>query len=220
METKEKNRQKKTPAAPRTKPAARKAAPRPKQPPVSDQGDYEVYTPDAESQQTRYGTPEDAAAASRRAPARRAPPPKKTPQKRTPSGREAQYRPYYQANQRNKARKKRTFRENVAKFFSYQNPLVQKFYKVDPAVFGEEASAARREKRAAEAEKKRKQAERLKTPAVIYTQPTSFNSRRLAVQLTTILAVVLALVLGMSVFFRVETISVVGADIYSEWTVR
>ncbi|MGM9605653.1 MAG: cell division protein FtsQ/DivIB, partial [Faecousia sp.] len=141
-------------------------------------------------------------------------------QKRTSRNQEAAYRPYRQANQRSKARKKKTFRDNVSKFFSYQNPIVRRFYKEDPSVFGEDAGAARREKRAAEAEKKRKQAERLKTPAVIYTQPTSFNSRRLAIQLTTILAVVLALVLGMSVFFKVEKISVIGANVYSDWTVR
>ena len=219
METKERNREKKAPAPRRSapRPSGQKAPARPQQPAVADKADYEVYIPDAASQQTRHGTPEDAPV-SRRTPARRAPAPKKgavkSPRK------DAQYRPYYQANQRSKAQKRQTFRENVAKFFSYQNPLVRRFYKEDPAVFGEEASAARREKRAAEAEKKRKQAERLKTPAVIYTQPSSFNSRRLAVQLTTILAVVMALVLGMSVFFRVETISVVGANVYEEWTVR
>lgn len=234
METKEKDRQKKAgprPSATRTaprqpaeernrqkraaQPASRKAAP--KQPPASDKGEYEVYIPDAESQKTRHGTPGDGAAPSRRAPAqRRSPAPKKLGR----GASEAPYRPYRQANQRSKAQKRESLRENVSKFFSYQNPLVRKFYKDDPAVFGEDARAARREKRAAEAEKKRKQAERLKTPAVIYTQPTSFNSRRLAVQLTTILAVVLALVLGMSVFFRVETISVVGADVYGEGRVR
>ena len=65
-----------------------------------------------------------------------------------------------------------------------------------------------------------KRAQQLKTPAVIYTQPVTFNSRRLAIQLATILTVVLALVLGMSVFFKVEVISVVGANVYSEWTIR
>ena len=219
METKERNREKKAPAPRRSapRPSGQKAPARPQQPAAADKADYEVYIPDAASQQTRHGTPEDAPV-SRRTPARRAPAPKKGAAK-SPR-KDAQYRPYYQANQRSKAQKRQTFRENVAKFFSYQNPLVRRFYKEDPAVFDEEASAARREKRAAEAEKKRKQAERLKTPAVIYTQPSSFNSRRLAVQLTTILAVVMALVLGMSVFFRVETISVVGANVYEEWTVR
>ena len=54
------------------------------------------------------------------------------------------------------------------------------------------------------------------TPAVIYTQPLPFNRDRLIVQL----AVVLAIVMGLSVFFRVETITVTGADTYSAWAVR
>lgn len=232
METKEKSREKKT--RERTAPAGKRPAPqrqsagksapaKPRQSAPAPKGDYEVYVPDAESQRSRYGDGTEAAAPVRRtaqAPARRQAAAGKAAPKRTSRKQEAQYRPYRQANMQNKARKKQTFRENVSKFFSYQNPLVRKLYKEDPAVFGEEARQARREKRAAEAEKKRKRAERLKTPAVIYTQPMSFNSRRLAVQLTTILAVVLALVLGMSVFFKVEKISVLGANVYSDWTVR
>ena len=58
------------------------------------------------------------------------------------------------------------------------------------------------------------------TPAVIYTQPQAFNRNRLLVQLLTVVAVVAALVLGLSVFFKVETIQVSGAQVYSEWTIR
>ena len=58
------------------------------------------------------------------------------------------------------------------------------------------------------------------TPAVIYTQPLPFNRDRLIVQLITVTAVVLAIVMGLSVFFRVETITVTGADTYSAWSVR
>ena len=58
------------------------------------------------------------------------------------------------------------------------------------------------------------------TPAVIYTQPQAFNRNRLLVQLATVVAVVVALVLGLSVFFKVETIQVSGAEVYSEWTIR
>ena len=58
------------------------------------------------------------------------------------------------------------------------------------------------------------------TPAVIYTQPQAFNRNRLLVQLLTVVAVVTALILGLSVFFKVETIQVSGADVYSEWTIR
>jgi len=46
------------------------------------------------------------------------------------------------------------------------------------------------------------------------------NRDRLIVQLITVTAVVLAIVMGLSVFFKVETITVTGADTYSAWAVR
>ena len=58
------------------------------------------------------------------------------------------------------------------------------------------------------------------TPAVIYTQPQAFNRNRLLVQLLTVLAVVIALVLGLSVFFKVEHIQISGAEVYKDWTIR
>lgn len=58
------------------------------------------------------------------------------------------------------------------------------------------------------------------TPAVIYTQPLPFNRDRLIVQLITVTAVVLAIVMGLSVFFKVKTITVTGAETYSPWAVR
>ena len=71
------------------------------------------------------------------------------------------------------------------------------------------------------ARKKKKAAQnRQPTPAVIYTQPQAFNRNRLLVQLLTVVAVVIALVLGLSVFFKVENIEVSGAEVYSEWTIR
>lgn len=78
----------------------------------------------------------------------------------------------------------------------------------------------RRKERAARAEKKRKAAERNDTPAVIYTQPAAFSRDRLLIQLLTVTAVVAALVLGMSVFFKVKTITVAGAETYSAWAIR
>ncbi len=77
----------------------------------------------------------------------------------------------------------------------------------------------RRKDRAARAEKKRKSAQRHDTPAVIYTEPMAFSRDRLLIQLLTVTAVVAALVLGMSVFFKVKTITVSGADTYSEYSV-
>ena len=180
---------------------------------------FEVYVPDAESQSARFA-PEPRQEASRQAAARPRSGTSAAPRQRRPqSTRDAQYQPYRQANQRTKAKKKLDFQQNIQKFFSAQNPILNAFHKEDPNVFGDDARAARREKRAAEAEKKRKRAERLNTPAMIYTQPVSFNSRRLAIQLITILAVVLALVLGMSVFFKVKQIGVAGAKSYPEWTI-
>ena len=52
-------------------------------------------------------------------------------------------------------------------------------------------------------------------PAVIYTQPQAFNRSRLFIQLITVVAVVLALVLGLSLFFKVENVAVAGASVYS-----
>ena len=70
--------------------------------------------------------------------------------------------------------------------------------------------------------KKNKKSSRAKqpTPAVIYTQPQAFNRNRLLVQLLSVVAIVAALVMGLSVFFKVENIQVSGAEVYSEWAIR
>lgn len=83
------------------------------------------------------------------------------------------------------------------------------------AVMGENL----KKKQAAKKKKKSSQ-NKQPTPAVIYTQPQAFNRNRLLIQLLTVVAVVIALVLGLSVFFKVETIQVSGAEVYSEWTIR
>ncbi|MDD5864228.1 MAG: FtsQ-type POTRA domain-containing protein [Firmicutes bacterium] len=85
-----------------------------------------------------------------------------------------------------------------------------------------EAFSAAKQKRASRSSatgRKKKRAS-APTPAVIYTQPLPFNRDRLIVQLLTVTAVVLAIVMGLSVFFKVETITVTGADTYSPWAVR
>ena len=72
-------------------------------------------------------------------------------------------------------------------------------------------------KKSAEKRKKtKKNRPKQPTPAVIYTQPAAFNRNRLIIQLITVTAVVLALVIGLSVFFKVEHIYVSGAKVYSE----
>lgn len=69
-------------------------------------------------------------------------------------------------------------------------------------------------------QRKRKRERQNDTPAVIYTDPKPFNRARLLRQLILVAAVVVAFVLGLSVFFRVEYITVAGAETYSKWAVR
>ena len=57
------------------------------------------------------------------------------------------------------------------------------------------------------------------TPAVIYTQPQAFNRNRFLVQLLTVTAIVAAMVMGMSVFFKVKTITVSGAEVYTSYKI-
>lgn len=56
-------------------------------------------------------------------------------------------------------------------------------------------------------------------PEIIYEPARPLTRRRMLIQLATAAAVVLALVFGLSIFFKVETITVSGADKYSAWTV-
>lgn len=53
------------------------------------------------------------------------------------------------------------------------------------------------------------------TPDVVYLAPKPFNRSRFLLRLATVVAVVVALVLGMSVFFKVEEFSISGMEKYS-----
>ena len=55
---------------------------------------------------------------------------------------------------------------------------------------------------------------------VVYLPPKPFSRNRLILQLATIAAVVLALVLGLSVFFQVEVIEISGMDRYTAWDIE
>ena len=57
-------------------------------------------------------------------------------------------------------------------------------------------------------------------PEVVYTQPIPFNRTRFVLRLVTVVAVVLALLFGMSIFFKVEVVTVAGMEKYTEWDVR
>lgn len=73
-------------------------------------------------------------------------------------------------------------------------------------------SSEREEK---EGKKRQPQRPLVPTPPVIYTEPKTFNRNRLIVQLATVTAVVAAVVMGISVFFKVDEIRVSGAEVYS-----
>lgn len=70
------------------------------------------------------------------------------------------------------------------------------------------------------APKRRKAVAPRPTPEVVYTPAKAFNRNRLLLQLTTVVAVVLALSMGVSIFFKVETITVAGSEKYDPWTVK
>lgn len=131
--------------------------------------------------------------------------PKRAPRAQKHEGSDAGYHPYRKANER----RKRTRRSALATFFSAQNPIVR-------SIDDMRARAALQRMDPQRLKKKR----RADTPAVIYTQPLPFNRDRLLVQLLTVLAIVLAVVLGLSVFFKVRVITVSGAEVYGAWTVR
>ena len=57
-------------------------------------------------------------------------------------------------------------------------------------------------------------------PAVTYTQPRPFNLNKLLLQLTMVIAVVLAIVIGLSVFFKVDRVVVYGNNAYSAWAIQ
>ena len=74
--------------------------------------------------------------------------------------------------------------------------------------------------RVQKAPKRRVSRPKMPMQPIVYTQPKVFNRNRLIVQLVSIVAVVLALVLCLSIFFRVKTITVSGAEAYSAWAIR
>ena len=56
-------------------------------------------------------------------------------------------------------------------------------------------------------------------PEVVYTQPGVFNRNRFFLHLATAVAAVLALIFGISIFFKVDTVTVSGNAKYSTWEV-
>lgn len=68
-------------------------------------------------------------------------------------------------------------------------------------------------------QKRAKPAQRSNVPEVVYKPGRDFNRSRLILNLITVAAVAFAIFLGLSIFFKVDEVRVVGTDRYSEWTV-
>ncbi len=60
---------------------------------------------------------------------------------------------------------------------------------------------------------------RSRPDATVYTQAKPFNRQKLLLRLATVVAVVLALVFGMSIFFKVQVVNVSGASLYTEYDI-
>ena len=75
-------------------------------------------------------------------------------------------------------------------------------------------SAHRAKARQAEEARKRKR------PQVTYTQPVPVNLNQMLMKILIVFAVVVAITLGISVFFKVEKVVVYGNKAYSAWTVQ
>ena len=58
------------------------------------------------------------------------------------------------------------------------------------------------------------------TPDVVYTPARPFNRGRFLLKLLTVAAVVIAIVFGISIFFKVETVVVSGTNKYTPWQIR
>lgn len=86
----------------------------------------------------------------------------------------------------------------------------------------EEAKRTAQQRRSAQRVKERQEQKRkaANRPAVVYTQPQPINWNRLLLQIVAVLAVVLAIVMGLSVFFKVEQVVVYGNEAYSAWTIQ
>ena len=88
----------------------------------------------------------------------------------------------------------------------------------DPA----ELKRAQQRKRSAQRSRQRKHqaAHPSRAPKVVYTQPMPFNLNKLLLQLAVVMAVVISISLGLSVFFKVDKVVVYGNKAYSAWAVQ
>lgn len=72
--------------------------------------------------------------------------------------------------------------------------------------------------------KARERRSRKEKPAIetqiVYSQAKPFNARRFFIRIATVLAVVLALIFGLAIFFKVDKVEVYGAQKYEGWQIQ
>ena len=78
---------------------------------------------------------------------------------------------------------------------------------------------AENEKRRGKAKDSRQAKQKKTAPDVVYTPAREFNRSRLVLNILTVFAVAFAIFLGLSIFFKVEQVTVSGNSKYSEWSV-
>ena len=80
-------------------------------------------------------------------------------------------------------------------------------------------AALRQPRRTPQQNKRVVKAPREDIPGVIYTMPAPLHRGKFLMRLVTVAAVVVALMMAISIFFRVDTVSVLGAQKYTPWDV-
>lgn len=55
---------------------------------------------------------------------------------------------------------------------------------------------------------------------IVYTQPKPFHAKKFFLRLLIVVAVVLALTFGMTIFFKIDTVTVSGTEKYTAWEVK
>lgn len=78
---------------------------------------------------------------------------------------------------------------------------------------------AANERKRGKAKESRQTKQKKTAPDVVYTPPREFNRSRLVLNILTVFAVAFAIFLGLSIFFKVEQVTVSGNGKYSEWSV-
>ena len=91
-----------------------------------------------------------------------------------------------------------------------------------PAAAGKKPDTRKRPapRRRVKQPQRRIKAPREDIPEAVYTMPKPLPKGKFLMRMVSVVAVVLALVVALSIFFRVDTVTVLGAEKYTPWMVR